>query len=78
MNTEEDEVTEKEAGWEFLRLYGRDEDEEEEEEDGDSEFSGAEAEEEEEQLVCGRVAFKYVKFVVSHHFHVVAAGGRRR
>lgn len=56
MNTEEDEVTEKEAGWEFLRLYGRGEDDDEEEEDDDSEFSEAEAEEEEEQLVCGRVA----------------------
>ena len=38
MNTEEDEVTEKEAGWEFLRMYGKD-DEEEEEEDDESEFS---------------------------------------
>lgn len=38
MNTEEDEVTEKEAGWEFLRMYGKD-DEEEEQEDDESEFS---------------------------------------
>jgi predicted aspartyl protease len=31
MNTEEDEVTEKEAGWEFLRLYGREDEEDEDE-----------------------------------------------
>jgi len=43
MNTEEDEVTEKEAGWEFLRMYGKDDDEEEEEDD-ESEFSEEEAE----------------------------------
>ena len=41
MNTEEDEVTPKEAGWEFLRMFGRDdaEDEESEEESGYSEAS---------------------------------------
>ena len=38
MNTEEDEVTEKEAGWEFLRMYGDDEGEEEEQDGDDSEF----------------------------------------
>ena len=43
MNTEEDEVTEKEAGWEFLRMYGKDDEEEEEEED-ESEFSEEDAE----------------------------------
>lgn len=41
MNTEEDEVTEKEAGWEFLRMYGRESEDENEEEDDDSAFSGA-------------------------------------
>jgi hypothetical protein len=51
MNTEEDEVTEKEAGWEFLRMYGKDDDDEDDEDDEDSEFSEAEAEEEEEELV---------------------------
>lgn len=70
MNTEEDEVTEKEAGWEFLRLYGRDEDEEEEEEDGDSEFSGAEAEEEEEQLVCGRVTLSLRSSTLNLSSHI--------
>lgn len=41
MDTEEDEVTPKEAGWEFLRMFGRDdaEDEESEEESGYSEAS---------------------------------------
>ena len=48
MNTEEDEVTEKEAGWEFLRMYGKDDEEEEEEED-ESEFSGEDAESEESE-----------------------------
>jgi len=51
-NTEEDEVTEKEAGWEFLRLYGRDDAEEEGDDSEDSEFgdgSGVEDEEEEEE-----------------------------
>lgn len=41
-NTEEDEVTEKEAGWEFLRLYGKDDDDDNDEDSEDSEF-GAEA-----------------------------------
>ena len=45
MDTEEDEVTEKEAGWEFLRLFGKDDDEENEEEENDSEFSDAEEDE---------------------------------
>jgi nucleosome binding factor SPN SPT16 subunit len=48
MNTEEDEVTDKEAGWEFLRLYGHDDDEEDDEEDEDSGYSEAPGEEEEE------------------------------
>jgi hypothetical protein len=82
MNTEEDEVTEKEAGWEFLRLNGNDDNDEEEEEEDDSEFSGAE-EEEEEQLVCGRVALflrsMCAELVISRPIRVlVVAGGRRR
>jgi len=50
MTTEEDEVTEKEAGWEILRMYGRDDDDDEDEDEDDSEFgedSGPEEEEEE-------------------------------
>ena len=44
MDTEEDEVTPKEAGWEFLRMFGRDDDgdEESEEESVYSEQSGQE------------------------------------
>merc|ERR1739838_888022 len=38
MNTEEDEVTEKEAGWEFLRMYGKDDEESGDDDDEDSEF----------------------------------------
>ena len=48
MTTEDDEVTEKEAGWEILRMFGREDEEEEEEEEDDSEFGEESAEEEEE------------------------------
>jgi nucleosome binding factor SPN SPT16 subunit len=46
MDTEEDEVTDKEAGWEFLRMFGKDDDDENEEEENDSEFSDADEGEE--------------------------------
>ncbi|KAL7512855.1 hypothetical protein ACHAXN_009953 [Cyclotella atomus] len=52
MDTEEDEVTPKEAGWEFLRMFGKDDEGSEEEEDNDSgysEHSGEEESEEEEE-----------------------------
>ena len=49
MTTEEDEVTEKEAGWEFLRLYGHDDDDEEEDEEDDSGYSDAPGEDDEEE-----------------------------
>jgi len=39
MNTEEDEVTTKEAGWDFLRMYGHDDDEDEDEDEDDSGYS---------------------------------------
>jgi len=40
MNTHDDEVTEKDAGWDFLRMYGKDDDEEGVDSDeDDSEFS---------------------------------------
>lgn len=50
MDTEEDEVTPKEAGWEFLRMFGRDDDEggESEEESVYSEDGGEESSSEEE------------------------------
>lgn len=38
MNTEEDEVTPKEAGWSFLRMYGRDDGSEEDSVEEDSDF----------------------------------------
>lgn len=46
-NTEEDEVTEKEAGWEFLRMFGKDDDDDNDEESDDSEFGQEQGEEEE-------------------------------
>ena len=45
MDTEEDEVTPKEAGWEFLRMFGKDDDEGEEEEE-ESVYSEASEQEE--------------------------------
>ncbi|KAL7575718.1 hypothetical protein ACA910_003052 [Epithemia clementina (nom. ined.)] len=52
MNTEEDEVTEKEAGWEFLRMFGKDDDDDDDPDEDDSEFGdngGGDEEEEEEE-----------------------------
>jgi nucleosome binding factor SPN SPT16 subunit len=46
-DTEEDEVTEKEAGWEFLRMYGNDNETDVDEDADDSEFSDAKDEEDE-------------------------------
>ena len=48
MNTEEDEVTEKEAGWEFLRMYGREDDDESDEDEEDSVYKSDKDDEEEE------------------------------
>lgn len=57
MNTEEDEVTEKESGWSFLRLYGQDDDDDDHdsaEEDSDfddrDDESGEDSEESEEEF----------------------------
>merc|ERR1712176_1424708 len=47
MNTEDDEYTKKEAGWEILRMFGR-EDDDDDDDDDDSEFGEESAEEEEE------------------------------
>ena len=50
MNTEDDEYTKKEAGWEILRMFGRDDEDDGEEEEDDSEFgdeSGGDDDEEE-------------------------------
>jgi len=48
LDTEEDEVTEKEAGWEFLRMFGKDDDEDDlDNDENDSEFSDAVDEDEE-------------------------------
>ncbi len=52
LDTEDDEVTEKEAGWSFLRLYGLDDDEDEHdsaEEDSDFDEGGGESEGESEE-----------------------------
>ena len=47
MDTEEDEVTPKEAGWEFLRMFGNDDAGDGEESEEESGYSGASGEEEE-------------------------------
>ena len=50
MDTEDDEVTKKPAGWEFLRMYGDDDEEEEEDPDADdSEFDEEKIESEESE-----------------------------
>ena len=46
MDTEEDEVTPKEAGWEFLRMFGNDDAGDGEESEEESGYSGASGEEE--------------------------------
>ena len=46
-NTEEDEVTEKEAGWEFLRMYGKDDESDNDGDSEDSEFNEEKVAEEE-------------------------------
>lgn len=51
MDTEDDEITEKEAGWSFLRMFGEDSGDEESSQDEDSDFGadGSEESEEEEE-----------------------------
>mmetsp|Transcript_9143 Transcript_9143/g.18125 ORF Transcript_9143/g.18125 Transcript_9143/m.18125 type:complete len:1098 (-) Transcript_9143:56-3349(-) len=48
MNTEDDEYTTKEAGWEILRMFGKDDNDDDDEDEDDSEFGEESAEEEEE------------------------------
>lgn len=55
MDTEEDEITKKEAGWSFLRMFGADDDDDEDSAEDDSDFGGeaesaAEESEEEESF----------------------------
>mmetsp|Transcript_10616 Transcript_10616/g.13105 ORF Transcript_10616/g.13105 Transcript_10616/m.13105 type:complete len:1111 (-) Transcript_10616:134-3466(-) len=45
MNTHEDEVTEKDAGWEFLRMFGKDDEEGEDDDEDDSHYSENQSEE---------------------------------
>jgi len=42
MDTEEDEVTPKEAGWDFLRMYGHDDSDDDDEDEDDSGYSDSE------------------------------------
>lgn len=39
MNTYDDEITEKDSGWEFLRMYGKDDNDESDSDGDDSAFS---------------------------------------
>ena len=48
MSTEDDEYSKKEAGWEILRMYGREEDDGDDDDGEDSEFGDESVEEEEE------------------------------
>jgi nucleosome binding factor SPN SPT16 subunit len=67
MDTEEDEVTPKEAGWEFLRMYGNEDTEEEEDEEDDSEFDEEEEVEGSAQSVstCRHIGLWYFIFLYS-------------
>jgi nucleosome binding factor SPN SPT16 subunit len=49
MNTMEDEVEEKEAGWEFLRMVGKDDDDDEDPDEDDSEFDEDKGESEDDE-----------------------------
>jgi len=73
MNTQDDEVTEKEAGWEFLRLYGREDESDGDEDDEDSGYSDKGEEEADSVSLlpvyfCSRV----------HATHCRGISGRRR
>jgi hypothetical protein len=69
MDTEEDEVTPKEAGWEFLRMYGNNDTDEEDDEEDDSEFD----EEEENEGSAQSVSFNdnpdhfYIMLYFTYH-----------
>lgn len=66
MDTEEDEVTAKEAGWEFLRMFGNDDDGSEESEDNDSGYSEHSGEEESVSYKssCFACTFAGIKFTI--------------
>ena len=49
MDTEEDEITKKEAGWSFLRMFGNDDGTDEDSAEEDSDFDDDDGEEEEEE-----------------------------
>ena len=51
MDTEEDEVTPKEAGWEFLRMFGKDDEDSEKSEENDSGYSENSEEEESVSII---------------------------
>lgn len=59
MDTEEDEVTPKEAGWEFLRMFGKDDQESAESEEDDSGYSENSGDEE-------SVSFAFVEILPEH------------
>jgi len=56
MDTEEDEVTPKEAGWEFLRMFGKDDEDSEKSEENDSGYS---ENSEEESVSLRLIALKW-------------------
>ena len=66
MDTEEDEVTEKEAGWEFLRMFGKDDDVDEESEE-ESVYS--ENSKEEKSVSCAS-PMRYYCFCCKTHRNV--------
>ena len=59
MDTEEDEVTPKEAGWEFLRMFGRDDDE-----DGESEQESVYSDHSAEEESVSAILFLFLFYIL--------------
>lgn len=67
MSTEDDEVTAKESGWSFLRMYGKDDESEEDSIEADSDFSEAPAEE----TVCLNDFIYFISFHFISSFDLI-------
>jgi nucleosome binding factor SPN SPT16 subunit len=72
MDTEEDEVTEKEAGWEFLRMFGKDDDVDEESEE-ESVYSEKSEQEESVSFISSHICLRLIESKThcgAMHFHL--------
>jgi len=78
MDTEEDEVTPKEAGWEFLRMFGKDDEGSEESEDNDSGYSEPSEEESVSQNVTYLHSLLAPYQMLNYQLALFSTGGGRR